>query len=219
MTPEGVAVGGRSATASDAGLAEQITAEREAPTGYGEPARDWVLSIAADVPRARVASTLKALADSGHPRGHLLLATTQIGEIPAPRDPARLAALAGKLEGLDPSERAVFMAKEIQASMPACAGVQKAFSAVAAAAADQRCPLLAVGIAEGLVECGCPDADALLTQLYAMSLGMSRPERLAVTVPVVVDPEAPSRPGQTWGEVVGALDDAAAFTALWVGPS
>ena len=41
------------------------------------------------------------------------------------------------------------------------------------------------------------------------------PTRLSVSMATTLDPSAPSRPGQTWGEVVAGLDPKA-FEALWV---
>lgn len=214
LRPGGLQVGwGRSAKADE--LVELLAAERETATMVGRTVDGWSLTIGADTPRAEVAAVVKTLSDADQRTGTVVLSVEPTAPVPQPRDPARLAALDAKIGGVDPSQRATLLAKEIEQAMPPCPGMAKAFSAVAMAAPDQRCPLLARGISEGLVGCGCPKEDEMLTLIYGVSLGSKPPERLAVAVPATLDPAATPRPGATWGEIVAGLDEAA-LQALWV---
>ncbi len=216
VTAKGVVVGWGDPV-PEGQLSMRLREEVERAVAFGRPPPGWVLAIAADAPRAEVARALAGLVHSEQKSGHVVFATTDVGTIPPPRDPAVLAKLATMLDELPPDQRSTIMAREIQQSMPPCAPVEKAFGAVAAASVDQRCSLLAVGIAEGLVSCGCPDADQLLTQIYAVTAGTKVPERLAVAVPVTIDPTATSRAGATWGAMVEGIDQTALET-LWVAP-
>ncbi|MCA9705632.1 MAG: hypothetical protein KDK70_07285 [Myxococcales bacterium] len=194
---------------------DRLAQDRQRAETMGETHPGWSLVILGDTPRAEVAAVLKALADGEQRVGSLMLGVEATEPVPAPRDPKRLAALHAKLDGADPSQRAATLAQEIQAAMPPCPGMTNAFSAVAAAAPDQRCPLLARGLSEGLVGCKCPKEDEMLTLIYAISLGSTPPGRLTAMVPVTLDPAAPPRPGATWAEVVAGLDEAA-LGSLWI---
>lgn len=218
LTREGTMVGwDRPVEAAQvaAHLTEKLKQARQMAEMTGKPVPGWGLAIAGDVPRAEVAAVFQALVDAGHAKGHLLLATKDVGTLPAPRQPEALAKMHARVDGVDPSQRATLLAKEIEQKMPPCPGVKKTFSAVATAAPDQRCPLMAKGVSEGLVACGCPDADELLTLLYGVSVGTEPPDRLSVASGVTLDPGAASRPGETWAQVVAGLDPAA-LGALWV---
>ncbi len=183
----------------------------------GDKTPGWALTIASDVPRADIAAVMELLANAGHPSGHLMLATEAVGDLPAPRDPELLATMYAKVGTLEPDQRATLLAKEIEKKMPKCDGVGKTFRAVSTAAPEQRCPLLALGISEGLVACDCPEADELLTLLYAISVDTQVPEQLSVALPVTLDPKAAPRVGGTWGQMVARLDQGA-LAGLWVTP-
>lgn len=216
LTRQALVVGWGEPVEPVARLRERLAEERERSRMMtGAASSEWVLSIAADVSSGRVASVLQVLADDGATDGHVLLATEDVGELPKPRKPALLEEFGARIDGMEPSMRATTVAREIERTMPPCPGMKKAFSAVAMAASDQRCALLARGLAEGLVECKCPEADDMLTYVYAINVDTSVPERLSVAVPVTLDPTASPRSGASWGEMVAGMDQAA-FASLWV---
>lgn len=220
VTTEGTTVGWGppvSAAQLPGRLGEELERAKRASEMSGAAMPQWGLVVAGDVPRAEVAAVLQVLVDAGQPRGFLILSTKDVGTPPAPRKPQMLAALHARVGKADPSERATEIAKEIKRTMPPCPGVMAVFQSVATVSPDQRCPPLAEGIAKGLVDCKCPDADDLLTLVYGVTVGTERPEQLSVASPVTLDPGAASRPGDTWAAVVGGLDPAA-LGALWVAP-
>lgn len=196
-------------------VAGRLAEEREAAKLRGEAPKAWALTIGGDTPRAEVAAVVKALADTGEREGSLVLTVEPTEPVPQPRDPKRLAELDGTMTDGDPSMRATLLAREIQTAMPPCPGMVKTFSAVASAAPDQRCPLIARGISEGLVSCQCPKEDEMLTLIYAASLGSTPPTRLSTVAAVTLDPAATPRAGATWSEIVAGLDEAA-LKSLWV---
>lgn len=196
-------------------LVDRLKVERERVAMQGRTMDGWSMTIGAETPRAEVAAVFRALAEGEMRTGTVVLSVEPPGPIPQPRDAERLAAIDAKVSGADPSQRAVIMARELEGAMPKCPAMIEAFSVVANASAEQRCALLARALSEGIVSCGCPDEDEILTLVYGASLGTKPPERLATTVAVTLDPAAPPRAGGTWGEIVAGLDEAAT-KALWV---
>lgn len=196
-------------------LVARLKAERETVEGQGRTMDGWSLTIGAETPRAEVAAVFRALAEGEMRAGTVVLSVEPTGPIPQPRDAARLAEVDAKVSGVEPSQRAVVFAQEIQQAMPPCPAMADAFAVVANASAQQRCALLARELSKGIVSCGCPKEDEVLTLVYGVSLGSKPPERLATVVPVTLDPAAPPRAGGTWGEIVAGLDEAAT-KALWV---
>jgi hypothetical protein len=221
LAPTGVAIGwGPPVPLADllTRLAEQREQALAMASATGRPAPSgWVLAITGATPRADVATVLQALADTEQRRGHLLLATDATGPLPVPRDPKRLAELATRITGADPSTKATLLAEEIERSLPPCPALVQGFSTVATIDPENRCRVLARSISEGLVSCDCPEEDALMTLLYAITVGVEPPTRLAAAVPTMLDPTAPARPGATWAELVATLDEAA-LARLWVSP-
>ncbi|MCX4247737.1 hypothetical protein [Paraliomyxa miuraensis] len=218
LSPKGVVVGWGSPLPLGE-LEARLIAEREhaAMASRSRGPLSWVLAIDGTTARKDVASALQVLASTGLSQGWVQLGTTSVGNVPKPRDPKLLAELTARVEAKDPSERAAALADEISRAMPPCPGAAKAFEAVAVAAPEQRCELLARGMAAGLVGCGCPKVDTMATLLYALSVGAEVPTRLGVAVPVTVDPKAKPQPGATWADVVAGASEGT-FTALWVSP-
>lgn len=178
--------------------------------------RGWSLAISADTPTSTVHAVFEQLVAAKQPSGHLLLSTPATS-LPAPRDPKLFAEIAPQLRSKDPSSRATFIAKKITENMPPlCAPMHSAFSAIATVAPEQRCPSLARGLSEAAVACGCPPMETLLTLVYAINVGVDAPAVLSVAVPIVLEPNAKARKGETWGAVVSDFDPAT-LNALWVG--
>jgi hypothetical protein len=106
---------------------------------------------------------------------------------------------------LEASDRAVFLAQSLQPLVKQCKAMEKVFQAIATAPADRKCELMAVGTAEAMVECQCPDMEEdLLAYLYAANLGASDGTQ-AVALEVRIDPAAKLPKGKTWGEVAKTL--------------
>lgn len=196
-------------------LPSVLEGERETARARGVTVQGWSLVIEGDTPRSEVAAVLQTLANAGQTKGSVVLTVEPVGEVPQPRDPKRLAALDAEVGQADPSQKAALLAKEIESAMPPCAGMTEAFRAVATAPANERCSVLARGLSKGLVSCGCPNEDEMLTLVYGVSMGFEPPTRLSAVVPVTIDPSAKPRAGATWGEIVAGMDEAA-MKALWV---
>ncbi|MEM7156254.1 MAG: hypothetical protein AAF799_25600 [Myxococcota bacterium] len=214
VRPGGVSTRWGSETAL-ADLPSVLEEERDLAKRRGRTVQGWSLIIGGDTPRAEVAAVLETLANSGQKTGSVVLTVEPTGEVPQPRDPKRLAALNAKVGSADPSQKASLLANEVQSAMPPCPGMTEAFRAVATAPANERCTVLARGLSQGLVSCGCPKEDEMLTLVYGISMGFEPPKRLTTTVPTTIDPAATPRAGATWGEIVAGMDEAAMKT-LWV---
>jgi hypothetical protein len=219
LGPAGMTLGHRPpvpVAALSAALAEQREQATARAELSGRPApAGWLLTLDGTTPRADVATILRDLSDAGLLAGHLQLATEPTGPLPMPRNPEQLAGLARRIPRHDASTKATFLAQEIEQAMPPCPALYQSFSTAAMLEPESRCSVLARGIAEGLVSCGCPQEDAMMTWMYAITVGLEPPRRLGVAVPVTLDPAAAPRAGATWAEVVAGLDEAALAT-LWV---
>lgn len=199
-------------------LAEGIEKNTMLAEAQGKaPTSAWVLTLASTTPRAEVATVLKALADAGLRWGYLRLGAAAATPLPQPRDPKQLAELAARVADADVSEKAVRLAREAEAVMPPCPGLEQGFSNAATNAPEDRCRVLARDLSAGLVSCGCPKEDVVMTLTYALMVGLEPPTRLGAAVPVTLDPAAPPRMGATWADVVAGLDQAA-LAGLWVSP-
>ncbi|MCH9682047.1 MAG: hypothetical protein K0V04_11475 [Deltaproteobacteria bacterium] len=217
MSPNVVKVGW-SATVDAAGLGAALSQAREADAFGGKVATDWVLSIDGSTRRNELADAFRSLAMAGYGKGKIVFATKPTSPLPKPRDSARLAALAKTLADTDGSTKATLLAKEIQDVVGSCQAFEDAFGAVATVPADQRCTAMVKGISHAMVECRCPEQeDELVTLIYGVTVGTAVPEYLGHVTPVVIDSKAPSRPGETWAEVVAGLDEAA-LDGLWIAP-
>jgi hypothetical protein len=196
-------------------LVEHLVMAKEMTHVRGEPFQGWVLAIASDVPTTQVSAVLRALHAGGHREGRLVLAVAPSDPVPGPRDPKRLQALAAEVTDLDPSARATAIAKTISEAMPPCPAMIEAFSAVAMVQPADRCSVLARGLSKGLVSCGCPKEDDIVTLVYGINVGLTPPTRLTALIETTLDPDAVPRTGSTWGEVVAGLDPDA-MAHLWL---
>lgn len=179
------------------------------------PEGPWNLVIEADTPRAHVATLLRAMVDTQRLKGELVLTTRDMAGLPKPADPAVLAALDQKLGSVPPDQWTRTWAEEMRERMPKCPEFVSMMQAMATLRPESYCPYLAKTFGRSYVDCGCPELAELETMLYALVVGTAQPERLAVVLPVTLEPTAQSRPGETWAEIVAGLD-AAALEGLWV---
>jgi len=196
-------------------LSEEYEREREQASALDMPEPVWVLAIPAGHARRDVAEVLEVLASKGWTQGTLWLATEQPGPSLAPRDPARLAQLRPRIEGLSSVERPSALADDIRLNVGLCLDLISLFLAVATVGHDQRCRAFEPVFPEALVGCGCVNEDELMTLLYGGFVGARQPQRWSAFVPVVVDPQAEPQPGATWGEIVAATEQGE-LRAFWV---
>jgi hypothetical protein len=216
VSPGGVRLGGSPLGNVDE-LRGRLTLDRELANSLGRGPLQWVLVIDQATSHRDLQGVVQALVHAGERKGLVLLATAAVPELPKPRDPAKLEALMAKISTPEPSERAARLAEAISSAMPPCAQLTEAFASVAALAAEDKCSRLAQGFAQGLVACDCPKEDELLTLFYALAVGGQPPTRLSATVSITLDPEAPPRPGRTWGDITGQMQ-ASDFERFWLAP-
>jgi hypothetical protein len=214
LGPDGVKLEGSRLGDMDE-LRGRLVVDRELASSLGRGSVPWVLIIDRATAHRDLRALAQALVHAGERTGLVMLATSAGPRIPEPRDPAKLSALMAKVSTLEPSERAMRLAEAISNAMPPCPPLVEAFSSVAALSAEERCPHLAEGFAQGLVACDCPKEDELLTLFYALAVGGEPPSRLSVLVPITLDPEAAPRSGTSWGDIVGNMQ-ASDFEGFWL---
>lgn len=189
------------------GLGRQLAMEYRRAEMMGKAGPDrFALTIAAEVPRGRVSSALEQLHAAKLSQGVLVLAANEKAELPEAPDPALVEEIVTEAKDLPPDQKAVKLATRMNALVGGCPAAQKAFSAIAGAAPEQRCKLLAAGVSESMVTCGCPAQEKkILSVLHAINVG-DGDGSLGVAVPVTIDPGAKLAEGASWSEVVSALE-------------
>jgi len=204
-------------------LAQGLTEARERAERLAEASGDasqgeFVLAIEANVPRSRVVSTLTHLHQAGFATGHVLLAATQKASMPEPPDAALVKSITERARALPDDQRAVQLAERLQTLVARCVPAQHAFAVIAEAAPHQKCKLMAAGISEAMVECGCPEQETeLLSMIYAVNLP-DTDGSMTVTIPVRLDGEARVGDGERWGEIAATLDPGDEPAALGTQP-
>jgi hypothetical protein len=193
----------------------RLVLDRELAASLGRGPLEWVLVIDKATSRGDVHAVAKGLVDAGERKGRVMLATSAVPDIPMPRDPKKLSELVANIAAEDPSQRATLLADAISRALPPCPQLVDAFGSVAALAARDKCSTLAQGFSQGLVACGCPKEDELLTLFYALAVGGDPPTRLNAAVRLTLDPEGESPPGTTWGGMVSEMQ-AGDLEAFWV---
>jgi hypothetical protein len=196
-------------------LSGRLVLDRELAASLGRGPLEWVLVIDEATSRGDVHAVAKGLVEAGQRKGRVMLATTAVPDIPKPRDPKKLSELVADVAAKEPSQRATLLAAAISRALPPCPQLVEAFGSVAALPARDKCSSLAQGFSQGLVACGCPKEDELLTLFYALAVGSDPPTRLNAAVPLTLDPEGEPRPGTTWGDMVSKMQ-AGDFEAFWV---
>jgi hypothetical protein len=116
----------------------------------------FVLAIEADAKLADVQPVLAALLAAEATNGVLLYGSATSPRTPAPLHPEIHARFTAKIEALDPSERAVTAARELETLVAPCAPLKEAFGSVAAEAPDNRCAKLMRSAVKAIVSCDCP---------------------------------------------------------------
>jgi hypothetical protein len=178
----------------------------------GAKSTPWILAVAKKVDVATVARITKTLEANGDRRGHLAFTVPDHdGSLHAkPRDPEQLAALHAKIDSTDLNRKAAKLAVAIQRSkLKTCPPLVKVFGAIAGAAPDQKCRLLARGVAEAFPGCKCRHADEILTLLYAVMADTQPPKRRGAWVGVTLAPQAAPlevKAGASWAEFSAQLE-------------
>jgi hypothetical protein len=171
----------------------------------------WLLSIGPKVDMAVVTQVTDALVARGDTSGHLVFTVadaTPVGA--APRDAAMLAKLHARIDSTDLNKKATNLAMEIQRSkLMKCPPLVQVFAAMAGVAPEQKCRLLAEGIAERFPKCQCENADEILTLMYAVMADTEPPKRRGAWVPLTLS--GTSTPtllekAMTWSDFVSQLD-------------
>jgi len=178
----------------------------------------WALAIAGDVPRADVSVVLKTLADSGHPKGFVLLAHKD--EV-KPLDwqnsthGAVMSEIHETVSDAPADKRVDVLRAEIQKRAPACFSIYdiaKSFEANPPPP-HQECRATARAVTNHLVACGCPKESDMLAAI--INPGGSSSELPPVAAPATIDTGAAAPKGATWTEIVAGLSTASLGT-LWV---
>ncbi len=210
LTPGAVSVE-REQSVSTAELAGQLNENwTEAGT--------WALAIAGDVPRADVSTVLKTLADSGHPKGFILLGHKEPVE-PLDWQNSTHGAVLSEIHEIvsdAPADKRVdILRAEIQKRAPACFSIYdiaKGFEANPPPP-HQECRATARVVTKHLVACGCPKESDMLASI--INPGGSNSNLPPVAAPATIDTGAAAPKGATWAEIVAGLSKAGLGT-LWV---
>jgi hypothetical protein len=128
-------------------------------------------------------------------------------DLPPWPDPALAEEVLAELAGQDPATRAVLLAERMQGAVAACPGAADTFAAVAHAAPEQRCPILAVGLDESLPTCLLTDADRVTTlaQVAVTPTRATPPAVLRFTLDPAGAPISMGAEAQ-WRDVMSELD-------------
>lgn len=156
-----------------------------------------LLLVPPETPGATVLSVLEAARDTEFPKVRFVVRT---GDKPAPSylDPDYGAELQARVSAMDPAERAMNIAMEMEGLLVACPPGQEAFAAVANASAEMKCTLMAHGLAEALPMCPLTNDKKVVTLMQVVS--MSSPYEHGM-LSLTLDPEAtvhPVDPAAPW---------------------
>ena len=175
----------------------------------------FVLAIRPDVPLAMVDGVVRTLAAEKLDRGVLVFASGTRPRASPARHPELYARHVAELEATDPSERARFMALQIEPYAQRCAGLQRSFENVATLPATSRCERLMPDVAQALVDCGCPEWQPELVSWLQVMVGPADAPHLHVE-PVALAPidPRPAKRTATWAELVAS--QRAAIGTLWL---
>lgn len=182
--------------------------------------RPLVLALAAALPRDRVAELFAALHAASRTEVAVLVRSDAPGQtLPSPPSPSLLAAIGEQLSS-DLGQRAVQLATQMREHADACPALATALASLAAFSPADRCTGMASLVATAIVECECRDADAIMTLLYAISVGTEVPRGRVSAVTLTLDPAAPPSPSPTrWSELVDATLRDASPATLWLAPA
>jgi hypothetical protein len=196
---------------------EHALADWLALPGVLADTRPLVLAVAATLPRSRVAELFAALHAASRQEVAVLVRSDAAGQtLPSPPSPSLLASIGEQLSS-DLGQRAAQLATQMREHTQTCPALATAFASLAAFSPADRCTGMASLVAAALVECDCRDADAIMTLLYAISVGTEIPRGRVSAVTLTLDPAA-SEPasGERWSEVVDATLRDASPTTLWL---
>ncbi len=186
--------------------------------------RPLVLALAAALPRDRVAELVAALHAASRTEVAVLVRSDAPGQtLPSPPNPSLLAAIGEQLSS-DLGQRAVQLATQMREHADACPALATALASLAAFSPADRCTGMASLVATAIVECECRDADAIMTLLYAISVGTEVPRGRVSAVTLTLDPAAmtsasPSPTATRWSELVDTTLRDASPTTLWLAPA
>ncbi|HWB80960.1 MAG TPA: hypothetical protein VG755_38620 [Nannocystaceae bacterium] len=179
----------------------------------GEPA--FVIAIDADAKLTDVQPVLEALVAAEATSGVLLYGSSTLPKTPAALHPEIHARITGKIEALDPAERAMESARELQTLAAPCAPLTKAFQAVATVEPTNRCANLMRAAVKAVASCNCPTwTPELLTWLQVLGGPADAPRIHADAV--TLDRATPTKASKTstWGKLVEGRTTA--IDTLWL---
>lgn len=182
--------------------------------------RALVVAIAASLPIARVAELFGALHAASRREVTVLVRSDAPEQaLPSPPSPSLLAAIREQLSK-DLGQRAQTLAMQMREHAKACPALATALASLAAFSPADRCTGMASLVAGALVECECRDADAIMTLLYAITVGTELPRGRVSAVTLTLDPAAPTSTSATaWSELVGQQLRDGNPTTLWLAPA
>jgi hypothetical protein len=175
----------------------------------------FVLEIHRDVVLQRVAVVTRALADEGILHGWLAFASSTLPRTPPPRDPELYARAMAEIEGADPAQRAIFLAKKVEGLAERCRAMKDAFDSLATVSPTGRCNALMESVANALVDCGCPEwQPELLAWLQVLGGPADAPLVVANAVELTPAKAERAAPDTTWAAFVATHD--APMRTLWL---
>lgn len=186
----------------------------------GPSDRPLVLAIAGSLPAASVGELFASLHAASRSEFGVLVRSDAPGQtLPTPPDPALLDEIARRLPD-DLSTRAMQLATQMHEHTKTCPALATALQSLASLAPADRCTGMAALIAGAIVECRCSEADAIMTLLYAISVGTRPPKGRVSAITITLDPSAAitpaPAPSATWADLVGQHLGEPTAKRLWL---
>lgn len=194
-------------------LHEEIGKSKAMAEAKGEP---WhgnaALYVHADAPLAQVDAVVKALRAETIEAGWLVFASAT-RRTPKPRYPELQAKFQAEIDAVEPTMKAMELAKRLRPIAERCAQISDVFGKIAADSAETRCTTLARGLATAVVTCGCPDYEPeLIAWVQLLGGPPDTPAEQAQRVGFTATDPIHAAATTTWAELVATRKDG--FTSL-----
>lgn len=195
---------------SPEGLGEALAERAErarALSAHSDPPFEGrlLLMVSPEVSAEVVRDTVHRAHAAGFSALDLAYRSPEAHDLPPYPDPEYAAELKAQLADVPLDTRQTLAAREISDLLALCPPAQDVFAAVAHAAPESKCELLALGMDEALTPCLATDGDAVLTALHLLSEPSGTHRPTVVRVGLDPDSEVLVEAEGTWSELGPAL--------------